>query len=50
LLNLFSLTAFSFVGTGLVRGILNLDDKKFKAMMQERKVLIPELLINSIKK
>tara|TARA_R110000782_G_scaffold201016_1_gene289784 strand:- start:39 stop:641 length:603 start_codon:yes stop_codon:yes gene_type:complete len=50
LLNLFSLTAFSFVGTGLVRGILNLDEKTFKAMMEERKILIPELLINSIKK
>ncbi|MBU2906742.1 MULTISPECIES: TetR/AcrR family transcriptional regulator [Arenibacter] len=50
LLNLFSLTAFSFVGTGLVRGILDLDEKTFKSMMQERKILIPELLINSIKK
>jgi AcrR family transcriptional regulator len=49
LLNLFSLTAFSFAATGLVKGILNVDDTTFKLMMEERKRLIPKLIIDSIK-
>lgn len=49
LLNLFSLTAFPFVANGLVKGILNIDEKTHSMMMEERKTLIPELIINSIK-
>lgn len=49
LLNLFSLCAFPFVGSGLVKGILQLDKESFGIMMEERKKLIPELVINSIK-
>jgi len=49
LLNLFSLCAFPFVGSGLVKGILKLDNNAFNAMMEERKTLIPKLVINSIK-
>lgn len=49
LLNLFSLSAFPFVGSGLVKEILKLDDGSFKSMMEERKTLIAELIINSIK-
>ncbi|SDL35837.1 TetR/AcrR family transcriptional regulator [Kriegella aquimaris] len=49
LLNLFSLCAFPFVGSGLVKGILKLDKDSFNKMMEERKSLISELIINSIK-
>ena len=49
LLNLFSLCAFPFVGSGLVKGILNLDEESFNSLMEERKTLIVELIINSIK-
>jgi len=49
LLNLFSLCAFSFVGSGLVKGILKLDKNSFDALMEERKTLVPDLIINSIK-
>src|SRR5680860_391463 len=49
MLNLFSLCAFPFVGSGLVKGILKLDKNLFNAMMEERKKLIAELMINSIK-
>ncbi|MCG2460019.1 TetR/AcrR family transcriptional regulator [Flavobacteriaceae bacterium F89] len=49
LLNLISLSAFPFVGRGLVKEILKLDDQSFQAMMVERKSLIAELIINSIK-
>lgn len=49
LLNLFSLCAFPFVGSGLLQGMLKLDEEKFSEMMEERKKIIPELIINSIK-
>ncbi|MCM4167453.1 HTH-type transcriptional regulator BetI [Arenibacter antarcticus] len=49
LLNLFSLTAFSFAATGLVKGILNVEETDFNLMMEERKRLIPKLIIDSIK-
>lgn len=48
-LNLISLTAFPFVGKGLVIGILDLDEIAFKTLMEERKKLIPEMIINTIK-
>ena len=49
LLNLFSLCAFPFVGSGLVKGILKLDKESCNTLMEERKKLIPELIINSIR-
>lgn len=49
LLDLFSLCAFPFVGSGLVKGVLNLDKSSFHTLMEKRKKLIPELIINSIK-
>lgn len=49
LLNLFSLCAFPFVGSGLVKGVLKLDQESFLSLMEERKTLIAELIINSIK-
>ncbi|SDE45740.1 transcriptional regulator, TetR family [Pricia antarctica] len=49
LLNLFSLCAFPFVGSGLIKGILKLDKESFNTMMEERKKLVPQLIINSIK-
>ncbi|MGB5665838.1 MAG: TetR/AcrR family transcriptional regulator [Maribacter sp.] len=49
ILNLFSLTAFSFAANGLIKGLLNIDEGTFKLMMEERKRLIPEHIINSIK-
>ena len=49
LLNLFSLSAFPFVASGLVKEILKLDEESFNTMMEERKTIIAELIINSIK-
>jgi len=49
LLNLISLTAFPFVGRGLVKGILNLDETAFQIQMEIRKKQIPDMIINSIK-
>tara|TARA_R110000744_G_scaffold28118_1_gene68097 strand:+ start:1003 stop:1371 length:369 start_codon:yes stop_codon:yes gene_type:complete len=50
ILNFFSLTSFSFAANGLVKGLLNIDEENFNMMMEERKKLIPDLIINSIKK
>lgn len=49
LLNLFSLCAFPFVGSGLVKGILKLDEESFAILMKERKKMIPKMMINLIK-
>lgn len=48
-LDLISLTAFPFVGKGMVTGILGMDEAAFRATMEERKKLIPEMIINTIK-
>ena len=39
LLNLFSLCAFPFVGSGLVKGVLKLDKDSFNTLMEKRKKL-----------
>jgi len=49
LMNLISLSVFPFVGRGLIREILKLDEDSFMAMMEERKTLVAELIINAIK-
>jgi len=49
ILNFFLLTVFSLL-IGLEQGLLNIDDLTFKTMMEERKKLIPELIINPVKK
>jgi AcrR family transcriptional regulator len=49
LMNLISLSVFPFVGRGLIMEILKLDEDSFMAMMEERKTLVPELIINAIK-
>lgn len=49
MMNLISLSVFPFVGRGLIKEILKLDGDSFMAMMEERKTLVPELIINAIK-
>ncbi len=50
LLDIFSLTVFPFAAQTMVKGILQISDADFKSMMEERKVIIAEQLINSIKR
>ncbi len=49
-INIISLNIFPFVATPLIKGLLKINDKAFKKMMQERKVSVSEFIINSIKK
>ena len=47
--NIISLNIFPFVASPLIKGLLRLDDKEFKAMMEERKVAVAEFIVGSIK-
>ncbi len=47
--NILSLNIFPFVAMPLVKGLLHLNDKEFKAMMTERKVAVAEFIVGSIK-
>lgn len=47
--NIISLNSFPFVASPLIKGLLRLDDKEFKAMMEERKVAVAEFIVGSIK-
>jgi TetR/AcrR family transcriptional regulator len=50
LLNIFSLTVFPFAAQMMVKGMLQISDSEFSQMMEERKILIAEEIINSIKR
>ena len=49
LLDLLSLTIFPFVGEVMIKVIMNVSDVEFRQMIEERKTLIAEQLISSIK-
>lgn len=50
LLNIFSMTVFPFAAQTMVKGILRINDSEFNQMMEERKTVIAQDIINSIKK
>lgn len=50
LLDIFSMTVFPFAAQMMVKGILRISDSEFNGMMEERKTIIAEQIINSIKK
>ncbi|MBZ0327997.1 MAG: TetR/AcrR family transcriptional regulator [Altibacter sp.] len=49
LLNIFALSAFPFVAPVMVKGLLNISEEEFEALMEERKTLIADQIIDSIK-
>lgn len=49
LLNILSLCAFPFVAPVMVKGLLNISEEEFKELMEERKTLIANQIIDSIK-
>jgi TetR/AcrR family transcriptional regulator len=49
LLNTLSLCIFPFLASPMVQLITGMDTKMFKALMEERKKLVPQLIIESIK-
>ena len=50
LMNIISLTVFPFAAQMMVKGLLQISDDEFHAMMEERKTSIAEQIINSIKR
>lgn len=48
--NIFSMTVFPFAAQMLVKGIIQVSDKEFNQMMEERKTSIAQQIVNSIKK
>lgn len=50
LLDIFAMTVFPFAAHMLVKGILHINDLEFNQMMEERKIIIAEKIINSIRK
>lgn len=49
-INIISLNIFPFVASPLIKGLLKIDDKGFKQLMERRKTDVSEFIINSIKK
>jgi AcrR family transcriptional regulator len=50
LMNMISMTVFPFAAQMMIKGMLQISDTEFNAMMEERKTSIAEQIINSIKK
>ncbi len=50
LMNMISMTVFPFAAQMMIKGMLQISDAEFNAMMEERKTSIAEQIINSIKR
>ncbi|NDP27101.1 MAG: TetR/AcrR family transcriptional regulator [Flavobacterium sp.] len=50
LINIIAMTVFPFAAQMMVKGMLQISDTEFTAMMEERKTSIAEQIINSIKR
>lgn len=49
LMNMLSMCVLPFIGKPMFTTVMNIDDKSFLDLMQQRKKLVPEFIINSIK-
>lgn len=49
-MNMLSLCVLPFIGKPMFMAVMNIDDKAFLNLMQQRKTEVPEFIINSIKK
>lgn len=50
LLDVFSLTIFPFAAQVLVKGMIQIEEKEFLELMEQRKIHVSEQIINAIKK
>ncbi len=48
-INIMSLNIFPFIGSQLLKGLVNVNDEAYKQLMEERKTEIADFIINSIK-
>ena len=49
-MNIFSMCAFPFIAKPMIKLLTGLEDEQFKNLMEQRKVLVAEFIINSIRK
>jgi hypothetical protein len=50
LLNIVSMSIFPFVGRPIVKMVWGVDDPQFKALMEERKKVVVQFILDSIRK
>jgi AcrR family transcriptional regulator len=50
IMNMFSMCAFPFIAKPMISMLTGIEDEQFKNLMEQRKVLVAEFIINSIKK
>ncbi|MDD3720943.1 MAG: TetR/AcrR family transcriptional regulator [Lutibacter sp.] len=48
-INIMSLNIFPFIGSQLLKGLVNVNEEAYKQLMEERKTEIADFIINSIK-
>ena len=48
-INILSLNIFPFIASPLLKGLINVNDKAFKQLMEDRKTEVADFIINSIK-
>ena len=50
IINMLSMCVFPFVGKPMIQLVMNIDEIQFRNMMEQRKILVAEFIINSIRK
>lgn len=50
IMNMFSMCAFPFIAKPMIKLLTGVEDEQFKNLMEQRKVLVAEFIINSIRK
>ncbi len=50
IMNIFSMCAFPFIAKPMISMLTGIEDEQFKNLMEQRKVLVAEFIIHSIKK
>jgi AcrR family transcriptional regulator len=50
IMNMFSMCAFPFIAKPMISLLTGIEDDQFKSLMEQRKVLVAEFIINSIRK
>jgi hypothetical protein len=48
-INIMALNIFPFVASPLIKAFVNIDDKAFKQLVEDRKTEVADFIINSIK-
>jgi AcrR family transcriptional regulator len=48
-INIMSLNIFPFIATPLLQGLINMEDKEFRELMERRKTEVADFIINSIR-